>query len=101
MHRKKILQEVEGMISNDRNKTHGDPGKQLALATRLKQEIAEHTSEDAHLTEVELEALSSIITKVSRIVSGKPIMDHWQDIAGYAAIAAESRSKQKNMEDNQ
>lgn len=95
MNRKKILQDVGVMISDDRNKTHGDPLAQLRLATELKSlaklnDIATHNK----LTCVEIEALSSIITKISRIIVGVPIMDHWQDIAGYAAIACESRSKQ-------
>lgn len=96
MNRKIILRQVEQMVSVDRNKTHGDPMKQLALATELKNLIGLTDTECCqHLTDVEKEALSSILTKCSRIVTGTPTMDHWQDIAGYAAISAESRSKQK------
>ena len=94
MHRKKILEVVAERISSIRNTTHGDPLRNLAHATKLKNVLLQGPSYYT-LTDVEKEAIAQILTKCSRLVCGNHDQDSWEDIAGYAAIAAQSRSLEK------
>lgn len=92
MQRKKILEEVGEMISSTKNVTHGDPMRNLEHATKLK-EVLFNGQSFYSLTDVEKEAINQIMTKCSRLVCGNHDIDSWKDIAGYAAIAAQSRSE--------
>lgn len=88
MNRQEILEHVGKLISDSRNKTHGDPNRQFALAQALKDTLHSGTTWVDCPPQVR-EALESICTKLSRIVSGDPThRDHYDDIAGYAGIAA-------------
>tara|TARA_R110000868_G_scaffold24172_4_gene95871 strand:- start:464 stop:733 length:270 start_codon:yes stop_codon:yes gene_type:complete len=73
-----------------RGKTHGVFSRQAAVADTLR-----HTMACAHnwhgLSPEQREALTLIATKISRILNGNPqVKDHWDDIAGYATLAARS-----------
>lgn len=87
MNRSEILQHVEKLVCNERNKTHGDPQLQFATAQTLKAVLANGPSKQPPPQQ---EALELICTKLARIVHGAPYLDHWLDIAGYAAIGGES-----------
>ena len=68
---------------------HGDFALQANISQRLRQ-IAGTGESYGYLTPVQAEALSLILVKVSRIVSGDPHhKDHWHDIAGYARLVEE------------
>lgn len=99
MRRDQILHKVAELITKDRNDTHGDPLTQLAHAAVIKDTLGHRDNEE--LTDTEIEAIDHICTKLSRIVNGTPIDDHWYDIIGYAAIAAEARSKENLKEDDE
>lgn len=90
--REQLAREIGKLISNDRNKTHGDPHIQFACASHLKAVSAEFRTEAGlkPLPLSERESLDLILTKVSRISCGSNARDHWLDIAGYALIAAEA-----------
>lgn len=85
-----FLREVADLITKDRQSTHGEAVDQLTHAAMLKSAIGHHNS--PHLTGAEVEAIDMIAVKLSRLAKGKPILDHYLDIAGYAAIAAEARA---------
>ena len=91
MNRGDMLREVADLITNGRNESHGDPVDQLSHAASLKRAIGHRDS--PHLSSTEIEAIDMIAVKLSRLAKGKPILDHYLDIAGYAAIAAEARSR--------
>ena len=95
MNRKEICEHVGKIITGDRNQTHGDPFEQFECAQELKAVANNYIKgRPEFLTKTEMESLSMILLKVSRIINGNPIRDHWDDIIGYAAIAAESREKE-------
>lgn len=83
------LDRVRAIIA-ERGKTHGpDAIHQLGHAHALKRAIGHR--ENPNLTLAEKEAMDMIAVKLSRLVNGEPIGDHWDDIIGYAAIAREAR----------
>lgn len=88
--RGEFLRQVADLITKDRADTHGEAVDQLTHATMLKETVGHRTS--PYLTKAEIEAIDMICVKLSRLAKGKPILDHYLDIAGYAGIAAEARS---------
>lgn len=84
MERDQLLQE--------REKTHGDYRSTAEIAQRLKKIIADNTQiTHPMFCNIHRESLDMICTKIARILSGNPaIKDHWDDIAGYAKLAAEA-----------
>jgi len=90
MDKREALATVSKMITTDRNDSHGEAIDQLSHAQLLKQQVGHHSS--PYLTLAEVEALDMICVKLSRLAKGRPILDHFLDIIGYAAIAVEARS---------
>lgn len=83
------LDRVRTLIA-ERGKTHGpDAIHQLGHAQALKRAIGHR--ENPNLTLAEKEAMDMIAVKLSRLVNGEPIGDHWDDIIGYAAIGRAAR----------
>ena len=71
-------------ILDQREKTHGSYTQQAALAQDLKTRIR---AECRNLVPQQQESLEMICVKIARIVCGNPHeVDHWRDIAGYAAL---------------
>jgi Domain of unknown function (DUF6378) len=89
MNREELAAHVGKLISEDRNATHGDPHKQFRCQQELLNTLLNGHEPGNYLGHTELHALQMITTKLSRIVCGKNLQDHWLDIAGYALIAAE------------
>lgn len=80
-------------LLQERAKTHGDFRSNAAISQRLKKIVRENTTIVCHpaLSDVHREALDMICLKLSRILSGQAdFKDHWDDIAGYAQLAAEA-----------
>ena len=74
-------------LTSERGKTHGDWNRQAKVARQLKFIIRENSE---FLTAQQIEALEMIQVKTSRILCGDPSEpDHWDDIAGYATLAAQ------------
>lgn len=86
-----LLEDVQKILL-DRAITHGESSVQLELLNKLKALVRNSNEWDA-LTPVEQEAIDNILLKISRMCTGIPIMDHWLDIIGYAAIGGEARDK--------
>ena len=79
-------------LLQEREKTHGSFERNAAVSQALKQQIRNaFTSQSIYVEPVFQEALDMICLKISRICSGKlNEKDHWDDIAGYAKLAAEA-----------
>lgn len=74
-----------------RGKTHGDFAAHAHYTQELKGAMA---AAGQTLTPVQQEALDMIAHKVGRILAGDPsFKDHWDDIAGYATLAAQEAEK--------
>lgn len=93
MNRQQICEHVGKLITGEREATHGDPFVQFDTAIMLKGIVANRLH-NLGITAVERQAIDMILTKISRIITGSAISDHWYDIVGYAAIAAEARDKE-------
>lgn len=79
-------------LLTERGKTHGDFEINARLSQSLKAQFSIYGADS--LCDVHREALDMIALKLSRILSGQPdFKDHWDDIAGYAKLAAEVCSK--------
>ena len=73
-------------ILNERETTHGAFVNVSQTARALK-----HIFHQRQFSDEMVEALDMIATKLARIVEGDPnMLDHWEDIAGYATLAARS-----------
>jgi hypothetical protein len=87
----KVLAEpgtVEAILQA-RNGTHGDFNENARISQALKY-VMESEVGWKKLSAVQAETLHMISLKISRILSGNPhVKDHWDDIAGYAKLAAE------------
>jgi Holliday junction resolvasome RuvABC ATP-dependent DNA helicase subunit len=74
----------------ERGKAHGDYETQAEIAIDLKNAVRSRVGYQQRLSAVQQDALEMIMVKVSRILNGDPNhRDHWDDIAGYARLAAE------------
>ena len=75
-------------LLSDRQATHGSFQEVAAIAQSFR-EIMRDTKNWEHLNDTQREALDSMASKFGRIASGNPhVRDHWDDIAGYAALAS-------------
>lgn len=87
------MQTTEEILA-ERGKVYGDFTDHAAITQRLKTCLKEHrpggaTKFDA-LVPAHREALEMIVHKIGRIINGDPNhRDSWDDIAGYAKLAAD------------
>lgn len=73
-------------IIDERQKTHGDFYRVAGTAQELK-DVLRRGKNWKTLDDTQRETLEMIATKIARILSGDPHeVDHWRDIAGYAAL---------------
>lgn len=80
--------EIERILEA-RQDTHGDFTDNARVMQGLKRVLWNEKGWDK-LTDVQREALEMIVHKCGRIISGNPNEpDHWNDIAGYAKLAAQ------------
>jgi hypothetical protein len=78
---------VENILS-ERQKTHGDY-REVAIIAQMFREIMRGTTGWSKMNDAQREALDSMATKFGRLGSGNPnFRDHWDDLAGYAALAS-------------
>lgn len=76
------------LLLQERQKTHGDFMQNAAISQGLKCTLQSVTGWTV-LDPVHREALDLICTKIGRIMAGQAdFKDHWDDIAGYAHLAA-------------
>jgi len=81
----------------ERGKTHGDYKVHAGIAQELKNIMQYYDRNRDYwekLSDEQKESLSMIAHKIGRILAGDPdFRDHWDDIAGYAKLAAERCTK--------
>lgn len=86
-------------LITERGKTHGDYSDHAQCSQNLKYAMQEFTRGNGlepwqHLSICAKESLEMIAHKIGRILAGDPdYRDHWDDIAGYAKLAADRCSK--------
>lgn len=79
-------------LIDERAKTHGDYSDNARVSQVIKR-ILQSERNWLKLTDVQKESLDLIATKIGRIMAGDPhAKDHWDDIAGYAKLAADEIS---------
>ena len=77
-------------IIDSRAKTHGDYEKAAELEDKIF-EALENMDSWYSLEPRHRKSLRNIVTKMARIMAGDPnFPDHWEDIAGYALLAAKT-----------
>jgi hypothetical protein len=85
--------EARDPLLEERGQTHGD----FALNAEISQKLKATVEQSPYYAKIRLEhreALHMIFSKVSRICSGNSEYDdHWNDVAGYAKLAAEACTK--------
>lgn len=82
-----------GAMLNERGKTHGHYPDQAATADALRHAMQASPNWDG-LSSPARDALLMIAVKISRICNGAyDTIDHWEDIAGYATLAADTFRK--------
>ena len=84
------IETLEGILEA-RGVVHGDYADQARVAQNLKAMVtASPNWKSSSLTSVQRDAIEMILVKLSRILSGDPNhRDHWDDISGYARLAAD------------
>jgi hypothetical protein len=81
---------VRDKILTTRQATHGDFVKVAEYAQHLKT-VFRHHDGFGNLTAVQRESIDLMCTKFARILCGNPDhKDHWDDLAGYAKLVAET-----------
>lgn len=81
-------------ILAQRASTHGDFEVNSAMSQGMKALLMQYSHLMSDAEPYQLEALSMILHKISRICAGNPhFVDHWDDIAGYAKLTADTIRK--------
>lgn len=76
-------------LLNERQKTHGSYAANCHISRQIKYIVREYYTHHNALNDIHAEALDMIAVKIGRILSGNANhKDHWDDIAGYATLAA-------------
>ena len=92
--RAKFLKQVEELICNDRNKSYGEPHKNMDTTAKIMQAyLGKRTGESITASDV---AIFGVILKLGRLANDPQHLDSLKDVAGYIAIAYECIMK--NME---
>jgi len=84
---------IESDLLSSRGLTHGSFDSNARISQALKQVMRSAAYHSLPNT-VFIESLDMIASKISRILSGRgDFKDHWDDIAGYATLAANKCSE--------
>lgn len=76
-----VLTDAAAIVNGDREKTHGEPGKNLEAIASMWRPIF-----GTRVTPEQV-CLAMIALKVARAVNSPSHRDHWTDIVGYVALA--------------
>lgn len=87
--RRDVLDTANEAVNKDRNNDYGDPEDNFKDIAALWNAYAYmfDTDEGWNRTDV---AVMMILVKIARCKTSPTVMDHWADIAGYAACGYES-----------
>lgn len=78
-------------ILAERGTKHGEFGEHARIVQNLKAMARNGENwKQSRLSNAHMEAIEMILHKIGRIIAGDPNWrDHWDDIAGYATLAAD------------
>lgn len=101
MTRQLILEEAIKCVTKDRNATHGEPENNFEIIANLWQHYLYQSGlYKSYKDEGGTRILNSvdvsvmmILMKLSRVITSPQHLDHWIDIAGYAACGGEIATK--------
>ncbi len=86
MHRQEILEKAIECVTRDRNATHGEPEDNFKVIAEFWDSYLTAKGKRGPVTITSADtAAMMILMKVSRLVTSPECVDHWIDIAGYAA----------------
>ena len=80
------MTDYTNQILAEREATHGNYAQLSRISQELKR-LMRCGPAFAELPAEHQESLEMLAVKIARIVSGRPIDDHWADIEGYARLA--------------
>lgn len=83
MTRKEALETAIQTVCSDRQDQYGNPESNLDLISTM---WSVYTG--AEITSKDVAAMMALL-KICRIATGKPKLDNWIDLAGYASLGAE------------
>ena len=78
---KTVLTEARDIVAGDRERTHGEPAKNLQAIAAMWSPIFGATVTPEQV------CLAMIALKVARAINSPRHRDHWTDIVGYVALA--------------
>jgi hypothetical protein len=85
-----ILSEASRLTDGNRDAEYGDPKINLACAGELKEVMRKWALKSKRtMSDAEREAIDMVLTKIGRVITGKPGRDTYTDGACYFAIAGE------------
>ncbi len=96
MTRQQILEAAITCVTKDRNATHGEPEDNFKVIARLWNSYLVSNQHEAVLTSLDV-AVMMILMKLSRVITSPQHIDHWIDIAGYAACGGEIAIKNTEL----
>ena len=80
-----VLDTAKSYVLNDRNSQYDTPERNFEMIAELWMAYTRYT-----FTPHDVAAMM-IMVKLSRITTSPSVLDHWIDIAGYAACGGEAR----------
>lgn len=84
---------IEDLL-NKRQEDHGVFEHNASVSQDLKNIM--RPIAQARLSEIQMEALDMISSKIARILTGNPShIDHWDDISGYATLVSNFLKQQE------
>ena len=83
-----ILQHMVGVVSGERNQTHGEKERSFSVIASLWNAYIDGKREPGPLSARDV-AQMMVLQKMARSIQGEPIEDHFADQCGYSAIAGE------------
>lgn len=89
--RSEVLEKANEAVSQARNTSYGEPQDDLGCTAELWDSYITRITQVRGLPDIRPSDISAmmILLKISRLAHSPGEMDHWVDIAGYAAIGAE------------
>ena len=96
MTREEALNAARQCVCTDRESMYGNPENNFALIAAFWNDYLEARYpeiEYSYVIEAEDVAVMMALLKIARIATGKPKVDNWVDLIGYAACGAEIQEK--------
>jgi len=104
MHASELLIQTAGLVSGDRQRTHGDKRTNFENIARLwnaymrsiglREGVSPRTLDALELTGADVGAMM-VLLKIARTQSGEHNIDDWRDAAGYAACGGQVATEMK------